>query len=161
LQHQKGNIALQKIKTIMRETVIVKQNSVQFRRPNTNVNSAIKSDVILGSPSARCNGVGICRVMGIGAFPTASCPRVNAILSVTPGGDVRFSFQKSDLTPEQMKTHFQWGFFSVVEPYRVSARICKQINWKSGWIYPGTYQVWETGSTLTVVFSKKRAQLTD
>lgn len=139
----------------MRKTSIVEPSPIVFRRPQTDVNIAIRSDVILGSPSARCNGVGICRVMGIGANPDCPCDRVTATLSLMPDGAVKFTFDKNDLTQGQRKVHFQWGLFNVVESYRVPARICKELGWKSGWIYPGTYQVWETASTFSVVFNNR------
>jgi hypothetical protein len=138
----------------MRKTITVSQRPVLFRRPSPDLNIAIRSDVILGSPSARCNGVGICRVMGIGEHPDCPCPRVGAILSTSPGGAIQFRFEKKDLSALQHELHFQWGLFTVVEPYRVSARMCKKLGWKTGWINPGTYRVWETDTTLTVIFEE-------
>lgn len=143
----------------MRETSTIKQYPAKLGRKQPEVNIAIRSDVILGSPSARCNGVGICRVMGIGEHPESPCARFQAELSLTEKGQIKFTFSRSAFNAGQLQKHFQWGLFQVLEPYRVSARLCRKLGWKSGWIYPGTYRVWETASTLTVVFETTVANL--
>jgi hypothetical protein len=117
------------------------------------VANMIKSDVILGSPSARCNGVGICRVMGVGENPDCPCPRISATIGVNVDGTVRFAFDKSALTQAQFQQHFQWGIFQVTEPYRMSARMCNRIGWKSGWIQAGVYKIWESNNQLIVDFA--------
>jgi len=136
----------------MRETSTIKQYPAQLGRKQPEVNIAIRSDVILGSPSARCNGVGICRVMGIGEHPESPCARFRAELSLNEKGQIMFVFSKNEFDAGQLHKHFRWGLFQVLEPYRVSARLCRQIGWKSGWIYPGAYRVWETATSLTVIF---------
>lgn len=113
---------------------------------------AVRSDVVLGSPSARCNGVGICRVMGAGEFPDCPCPRIETLLLPNAEGRIRFAFEKARLSADQFELHFQSGFFQVEEPYRLSPRLCKQLGWKSGWIQPGLYPIWESDQRFIVDF---------
>jgi hypothetical protein len=122
--------------------------------PVLHLTEALRSDVVLGSPSARCNGVGICRVMGVGEYPDCPCPRISTLLLPNPNGAIRLAFDKSTLSAELLQQHFGWGVFQVLEPYRISPRMCKQLGWKSGWIHPGVYKVWESESALIIDFSQ-------
>lgn len=117
---------------------------------NRLVTAGIRSDVVLGSPSARCNGVGICRVMGQGEGISVTCPVVPASLSVTLEGCLRIAFDRSAMDEQYRQQHFRWMLFQVTEPVRLSPRMRRQLNWPSRWIIPGIYPVWETSSALVV-----------
>ena len=119
---------------------------------NIKTNAGIRSDVVLGSPSARCNGVGICTVMGMGDHPDCPCPRITTVLQTDASGNLQLLFPKTALDSSTVKKHFSWGVFQVVEAYRLSARLCRDIGWNGGWINPGVYKVQESESYLVVTF---------
>ena len=110
----------------------------------------LRSDVVLGSPSARCNGVGICRVMGQGEGAGMPCPHITATLSVLPNGCLRFAFDTAAMNEQYRQLHFNWMLFQIDEPVRLSPRMRQQLSWPSRWIQPGVYRVWETAGALVV-----------
>lgn len=122
---------------------------------NEKVLHSIKSDVILGSPSARCNGVGICRVMGIHSNEETPCPKVIAEISHSVSGHIWFTFEKEQFSAEQYRLHFSWGVFQVAEDYRMPLRIGRALGWKNAWIRAGVYEVIEFGAQIKVCFNQK------
>lgn len=114
----------------------------------------IRTDVILGSPSANCSGVGICRVMAHSTegLSEATCPRVKAWLSVTASGKLRFEFEKDSLSEEMLQKHFSWMLFQVLEPCMIPYRLLRYRTIAQRTIRPGIYQVWDTGPHLVVDF---------
>lgn len=122
---------------------------VWAQRQNEN---GIRSDVILGSPSAHCNGVGICRVMGRGEAVGLTCPSVPATLKATPQGALRMELEKKTMDAAYRRKHFNWMLFQVVEPYRLSPKMRRDLGCNGKWIQPGVYQVWETEKYMIIEF---------
>ncbi len=114
----------------------------------------MRTDVILGSPSANCSGVGICRVMAYGEERPSewTCPLVSAWMSVTENSKLRFEFEKSNLNKSVLKAHFRWMLFQVVEPYVVPYSLLPGKRIAERTIRPGVYQVWDAGQHLVVEF---------
>ncbi len=137
------------IKTLpMRTTHTTSSNSLHAARSGHKMHA----EVVLGSPSANCGGVGICRVMAYGENQAISCTRTEAWLSVTKEGKLRFEFQKSSMETRYMKRHFRWMLFQVLEPYLVPYRILRSFKIAQRTIHPGIYQVWEVEDRLIVDF---------
>lgn len=116
------------------------------------IRQAIRAEVVLGSPSSGCNGVGICRVMAQGYGLDCPCPKTAAKLSVTEEGKLRFSFQKSSMSADYLRRHFGWLLFQVTEPCRLPLRITAALQTERRRIEPGVYQVWETNDAMVVDF---------
>ena len=112
----------------------------------------VRAEVVLGSPSANCGGVGICRVMAFGEGAGITCPKVAAWISLTEEGKLRFEFQKSSMDGRFMRRHFRWMLFQVFEAYVVPYRLLGASKFASRTIQPGIYQVWEVDDTLIVDF---------
>ena len=112
----------------------------------------VRAEVVLGSPSANCAGVGICRVMALGENAGLSCPTVPALISITEEGKLRLEFQKSSMEGRFMRRHFRWSLFQVFEPYLVPYHILGHTKLEQRTIRPGIYQVWEVEDTLIVDF---------
>ena len=112
----------------------------------------VRTDVVLGSPSANCGGVGICRVMARGEGADVTCPKTDAWLSLTEEGRLRFEFQKSSMEGRFLRRHFRWMLFQVLEPYVVPYRLLGGLKIEQRTIQPGIYQVWEVGDALIVDF---------
>ncbi|MDW8230579.1 MAG: hypothetical protein RMJ33_12150 [Saprospiraceae bacterium] len=126
----------------------------QQRRSTPKALQRIRTDVILGSPSANCSGVGICRVMAYrdGGHPHVPCPYLRAWLSVTNVGRLRFEFEKTSLSAAIVEEHFPWMLFQVLEPYIVPYRLLPGLKIAERTIRPGVYQVWDSGSYFLVEF---------
>ncbi|MCS6929761.1 MAG: hypothetical protein NZM43_09715 [Saprospiraceae bacterium] len=115
----------------------------------------VRTDVILGSPSADCSGVGICRVMahGEGERLKVACPYISAWLSVTQEGKLRFEFDKLALDGTILERHFSEMLFRVFEPYVIPYYLLsdkKKVAERTIW--PGIYPVWDKGTYLVVEF---------
>lgn len=126
----------------------------QARRSVSKPLQRVRTDVILGSPSANCSGVGICRVMAHreGGHPDLSCPCVKAWLSRTDTGKLRLEFDKAVLNKVILEEHFAWRLFQVLEPYVVPYRLLPGLKIAERTIQPGVYQVWDTGEHFMVEF---------
>lgn len=114
----------------------------------------VRTDVILGSPSANCSGVGICRVMAHreGTHSDLICPYVRAWLSRADTGKLRFEFDKASLSKAILEEHFTWMLFQVLEPYVVPYRLLPGLKIAERTIRPGVYQVWDAEEHLIVEF---------
>lgn len=112
----------------------------------------IKTEIILGSPSSGCQGVGICRVMAYGDPRKYKCPKVTAWMTVTKTGSLRVSFWKSDMDSRFAKRHFGWMLFQVFETYELPGGIALALGLEQAQVRPGIYSVWETPRFLTVDF---------
>lgn len=120
--------------------------------PQSKLGNKIRAEVVLGSPSANCGGVGICRVMALGENANISCPRLPVLLSLTEEGKLRLEFQKSSMEGRFLRRHFRWSLFQVFEPYLIPYSVMGHTKLEQRTIRPGIYQVWEVGDTLMVDF---------
>jgi hypothetical protein len=116
------------------------------------IQKKIKTEIILGSPSSGCQGVGICRVMAHGDKRQFKCPKVTAWITKTKTGMLRFSFLKSDMDPRFVRRHFGWMLFQVYEAYELPGGIAHALGLNEILVQPGIYTVWETPRFLTVDF---------
>ncbi|MEQ1746398.1 MAG: hypothetical protein ABMA02_13295 [Saprospiraceae bacterium] len=112
----------------------------------------VRTDVVLGSPSANCSGVGICRVMAQGEMAEIHCPKVATWVSLTKEGKMRFEFEKNSMDGRYMRRHFRWMLFQVFEPCLVPYSLMKSAKIQQRTIRPGIYQVWESEERLIVEF---------
>lgn len=112
----------------------------------------IKTEIILGSPSSGCQGVGICRVMPYGQPNPYKCTSVTSWISKTPDGKIQISFLKSAMEPRYMRRHFGWMLFQVCEPAELPRSIIKSLTSERVIVQPGIYTVWESAKHLIVEF---------
>ncbi len=115
---------------------------------------AVRSEIILGSPSAGCTGVGLCRIMTV--RPTTiryKCPVVSAWLSLTNERRLRVSFMKNSMELKVQRRHFRWGLFQVLEAYEMPDEMARCLPGLAEYtVQPGIYTVWETAEHLVVDF---------
>ncbi|MBK8192329.1 MAG: hypothetical protein IPK76_03740 [Lewinellaceae bacterium] len=128
------------------------QNTTSSQLQRANSVQKVRAEVVLGSPSANCSGVGICRVMAHGAGVNFTCPKVNALLSYTTDGKLRFEFDKTSMEGRYMRRHFRWALFQVFEAYTVPYQLFGKLKLEQRTIQPGIYQVLEAGDRLIVEF---------
>ena len=123
-----------------------------IQRQRTLSEQKVRAEVVLGSPSANCGGVGICRVMAYGEGVGVICPTTTALLSHTEEGKLRFEFQKSSMEGRFLRRHFRWMLFQVLETYVVPYKLMGALKIEQRTIQPGIYQVWEVDDYLIVDF---------
>ena len=103
-----------------------------------------QAQVILGSPSSGCNGVGICRIYMTAKPVTTTCPIMMAGPINRGNGRLRISFRKTGLSNYAVKKHFSWGLFQMIETFVLPAWAQRKLQLTQTEILPGTYTVWET-----------------
>lgn len=133
-------------------TMRTTQRPTSTETPIAYAEHKIRTDVVLGSPSANCSGVGICRVMAQGENTETKCPRVATWVSVTKEGKIRFEFEKDSMEGRYMRRHFRWLLFQVFEPCLVPYNLLRSTKIEQRTIRPGIYQVWDSGERLIVEF---------
>jgi len=116
--------------------------------------SAVRADIILGSPGAACSGLGVCKMMSpVLAHVRYKCPLVSAWLSLTPERRLRVSFLKSSMDLQLQRRHFRWCLFQVLEAYELPDELTRGLpGLQDRTIRPGIYTVWETMDHLVVDF---------
>ncbi|NUQ22657.1 MAG: hypothetical protein HUU34_01805 [Saprospiraceae bacterium] len=112
----------------------------------------LRTDVVLGSPSAKCRGVGICRVVVAPRQYSGECPLVHAIIGLNANKRARFYFLKATISESIWKQHFQSGLFTVLEVFRLPHRLEKRLGLSSAFIHPGEYVIKTTPQYLMVDF---------
>jgi hypothetical protein len=128
------------------------QNTASIQHQRANSGQKVRAEVVLGSPSANCSGVGICRVMAYGEGAQISCPKVVTWVSITKEGKIRFEFEKGSMEGRYMRRHFRWALFQVFEDYVIPHSILGSIRLENRTIKPGIYQVLEVDGRLLVDF---------
>lgn len=128
------------------------QNTTTVQHQKAYSGQKVRAEVVLGSPSANCGGVGICRVMAYGEDADISCPRVASWLSITKEGKIRFEFEKDSMEGRFMRRHFRWFLFQVFETYVVPRSILGPLKLEQRAIRPGIYTVMEVDNRLIVEF---------
>lgn len=111
----------------------------------------VKAEVTLGSPSAGCGGVGICRVMAA-VEKRCACPTLTTWIGLTASGRLQFAFLKANLDEKTIRRHFRWALFQIIDAYELPERINRQLKAESLRIEPGIYTVWQTPDRLIVEF---------
>lgn len=128
------------------------QNTLYNQRHPNNSGQKVRAEVVLGSPSANCSGVGICRVMAQGEGTEYKCPCIPAQLSITAEGKIRFEFNKASMEGRYLRRHFRWALFQVFEAYTIPYSVLGNLKIEQRTIRPGIYQVIETNERMIVEF---------
>ena len=128
------------------------QNTTTLQRQDAYSGQKVRAEVVLGSPSANCSGVGICRVMAYGDDTKIQCPKVATWVRITKEGKLRFEFEKDSMEGRFMRRHFRWLLFQVFEPYVVPRAVLGPLKFEARTIQPGIYSVVETSDRFIVDF---------
>lgn len=119
-----------------------------------NETSALRSEIVLGSPGAGCTGLGVCKIMLVRPSNIRyKCPVVSAWVCVTDKRRLRIRFQKNAMGLREMRRHFRWLLFQVLEPYELPDEVIRHLPLLANrTLQPGIYSVWETQEYLVVDF---------
>lgn len=110
-------------------------------------------EVVFGSPSKYCEGLGIC-VVSIFLPRSIRCPKVKGLASYAPlQNRIYFSFQKDAVGQPHILKCLSQGIFIVEEAFQVSAGISKSLGLRPSWILPGIYPVFSDEWSWHIGFS--------
>lgn len=116
----------------------------------------IKAEVVLGSPGARCRGVGICRITAIGqeaGAGVARCRKTVAWIGATPGGRLYMVFSKHLVCPQFAARQFVGSQFPVDSRFEWPAFVQDKLGGALHTIEPGQYPMRENAQQWVVYFS--------
>jgi len=110
------------------------------------------AQVILGSPSNGCNGVGICRIYMTSKTISSYCTLIRALLTNQENGHLRVGFIKNYSDIHHLRKHFSWQLFQVQETFELPGWTQRKLPLTQVKISPGIYTVWETDELFVVDF---------
>ena len=117
------------------------------------------AEIVFGTPSKNCEGVGICRMIGpnFQVGKAIICPHVPGYLTLDAGRNIlSVRFPKKHLSIEMVARHFCKRLFKVTESYRVPVYISRMLGIaQSIQILEGQYAVRETMHDWIVVFGAR------
>jgi hypothetical protein len=116
----------------------------------------IVTEIVFGTPSKNCEGVGICRMLGPNYIGDRQilCPHAPAYLGLDVVRNVMtVRFPKIHITRQMVARHFYKRLFKVTESYRVPARFTRAFGIRQMLtIHEGIYAVKETREDWILVF---------
>lgn len=130
------------------------QEFFPIKSMSASVRRSIRSEVVFGTPSSGCDGVGICRIIPVSRKVACKCPSVTAQINLASNGRLRMKFNKDSMERRFMKRHFGWMLFQVLEPYEIPRSLVRKLGLEGSdlLIMPGIYTVWETAEYMIVEF---------
>ncbi len=140
----------------------------QLPLPEGNVNTVIQPDevaldVVFGSPSKQCDGVGICMLVESIYLPklATKCPHFTGFFRFdSESGKMYARFPGTLLASQMHFRHFTLGLFKVTEPYKVPVRICRMLGLESNYkIDTGVYPVVAVDGDYVIVFGNPKVAL--
>ena len=117
----------------------------------------VKAEVVLGSPGARCRGVGICRISAADTLTTSHslprCRKTVAWIGLTPGGSLYMIFSKHLVCDTLAERQFKPGSFGVTTRFRLPQFLQNELGTTREFIEPGNYPVRESAQQWIVYFT--------
>lgn len=84
------------------------------------IETAIRADVVFGSPTKRCVGIGICQVNPYRSMPEnrsiPCCQRVSTHLSLVQPDRIRFRFSRKKICKKMVSRQFAFSRFRITDP---------------------------------------------
>lgn len=110
------------------------------------------TEVVLGSPSQKCLGPGICVVVPYhGKRLDCVCPTGIAWLSLTPEGNLRMAFQRDSLGAEARERLENSSDFEIVEAYALPRSVLVLLKMDEFVLKSGRYSV-DVSDTECILF---------
>lgn len=110
-------------------------------------------EVIFGTPSKNCDGVGICHINGIDHVRVQwKCPHACACLFRDSSGHLQMIFDRQRLPSNYAERYFANEEFVMEEPYVFPAALCKLLEIGSHTVNPGRYQVRVSERFFKIIF---------
>ncbi len=144
----------------MVHTMLLASNCIPVRDPLTQMpfpiaQHAIRCDVVFGSPSADCQGTGICKITGTNGMHIRSwkkqCQETKAFLVERADKQgISLVFMRSLLCTKLFRHHFWKGVLSMREACPLPVEIQSQLNTRFNKMLPGQYKVVEAAGFFTV-----------
>lgn len=126
---------------------------VQLGVPIQDYISETAVEVIFGTPSKYCQGIGICRILSKAPkFIQLSCPHVPAHLSLSASGWLRLRFNRGTIPESLAQQYFGQPFFQVDEPCPLPLRFRLPQHTAPSILLPGLYPILQTEESWIILF---------
>ena len=113
-------------------------------------------EVVFGTPSKQCKGLGICMIVEPKYLKgmATECPHFPGYFQMDTGRKMLLvRFNRMYLSSQMISRHFSGGLFKVTEPYKVLGRFCRMLGVDGGlMIEEGEYQLVQSGADWIVIF---------
>lgn len=112
------------------------------------------SDVVFGSPSANCNGLGVCKITTIGqaAKQYGSCQSVGGLFSKDQQGDLQVLIPKSKVCVMLFRKYFMKGKIELKKPCPIPQYLQQYLGYAKPALTPGCYPIFSEGQYFLIVF---------
>lgn len=112
------------------------------------------SDVVFGSPSANCNGLGVCKITTIGqsARQYGSCQSVGGLFSKTMQGDLQVLIPKSKVCVTLFRKYFMKGKIELKKPCPIPQYLRQYLGHSKTELTPGCYPIHSEGQYFIIEF---------
>lgn len=106
---------------------------------------AIKADVVFGSPTKRCVGIGICQVNPYQAAPQnrniPCCQRVETTICPVQSDRLQFSFSRKKICKKMIAQQFAFSRFRITDPLQLPDWLMGSLDLGDARLAPGVYPV--------------------
>lgn len=114
--------------------------------------SETAAEVIFGTPSKYCQGVGICRILSRAPkWAQLTCPHVPAHLSLSASGWLRLRFDRGSMPEPVARRYFGQPFFQIDEPCALPSRFRLLPHTAPCILQPGLYPILQTEKDWIIV----------
>ncbi|PHN03935.1 hypothetical protein CRP01_23990 [Flavilitoribacter nigricans DSM 23189 = NBRC 102662] len=109
------------------------------------VGKGLKADVVFGSPTNRCVGIGICQVnpyqSTVVSRHLSCCQRVETTLHFSQPDRLIFSFSRKKICKKMIGRQFAYSRFRIKDALELSDWLTDQLGTGKAELIPGTYPV--------------------
>lgn len=118
-------------------------------------NQTVRADVVFGSSSKRCVGIGICQVNPYDSNPSklgiSCCQRVDTQISRSGSDQLRFQFSRSNICKKMITRQFAFSRFRIVDLLVLPEWLTVQLQIEPAELVPGTYAVTFSETSIAVL----------
>ncbi len=111
----------------------------------------VHAEIIFGSPSANCQGQGICRVLSGTETTSCSCAKFPVRVSAsTHSSGISFLFSKAVLPETIQALYFDNKVLIVREIFFISPLLASELGLATCRVKPGEYSIGDKGDTFEI-----------
>jgi hypothetical protein len=112
------------------------------------------SDVIFGSPSSNCNGLGVCKITALGqaAMQYSRCQAVGGLFSKNTAGDMQVLIPRSKVCTDLYRKYFMHGMIELKHPCAIPDYLRRHLSFRNTTISPGKYPIHSDGPYFIIEF---------
>lgn len=112
----------------------------------------IYAEVVFGTPSKKCLGTGICKVLPVRTIRSCECKTTRVKIFKQEEQSLVFQFRRSKICATKER-HFKDGQFTLEESVEIPLFVKAQLEMEALFILSGSYPITENDLYVTVVLS--------